>query len=203
VDIAEKEKIKMQSVDLLLQTFRNGNDKQCEKAARTLEKIGGEYVINALIQMYKLGRVKLRRRVLYLLMEIGDERVTDTFILALQDKDSSSRWIAAEAIGYVSYKERDKVTEPLLNALWDKEPDVVDAAADTLIYIGGRKAIKGLIEALRDGDSVMRKCAAKALGELDAIEAADALQEALDDEDENLRIAATKALEVIFEIGVH
>jgi HEAT repeat protein len=114
-------------------------------------------------QQLRLGTVKTRLAVVEKLAETFDEKAVNLLILALDDKHSDVRCVAAKAL--VRYHDR-RAVEPLVNLLQDSEPLARAAAAETLGRLGDPLAINPLAGVLRDADPVVRGIAARSLDRL-------------------------------------
>lgn len=149
-----------------------------------------------------------------------------SLIQDLKDEDSSVRWKAAEALGYMG---DTGAVFPLIRAMKDENSSVRWKAAEALDKIGwdlkddterayylvakkewaevvkiGQPALTPLIQALKDEDWKIRRDAAEALGRLGHLEplcrttwAVEPLIDALKDEDEDCQWCAAESLELI------
>jgi HEAT repeat protein len=90
---------------------------------------------------------------------IGDYRITEPLIRALQDPNAEVRQAAALSLGRAK---RRKAAEPLFEALVDVDNTVAQAARTALIEIG-EAGLEPLTAALKDGDEERRMRAARLL----------------------------------------
>ncbi|MCL5037502.1 MAG: HEAT repeat domain-containing protein [Chloroflexi bacterium] len=108
----------------------------------------------------------------------------------LKSGDVYDRINAAKALGSTGYAD---AVPALVNALYDRNWKVANAAADVLGSMG-KPAVKPLIEILKNGNRLQRGLAAGALGMTHDERAVPALLNALDDKDPVVRTRATRAL---------
>lgn len=162
---------------------------------RGIKKIGGENVVESLINALTDDDHKGREAIAEALGGYRDERVVEPLIAALKDEEPRVREAAARALGDVNDVQ---AVEPLIEALKDEEPKVREAAARALgCFKGGVKdklAVEPLIEALKDEEPKVREAAASALEDVNDVQAVEPLIEALKDEEKEVREAAASAL---------
>ena len=162
---------------------------------RGIKKIGGENVVESLINALTDDDHKAREAIAEALGGYRDERVVEPLIAALKDEEPRVREAAARALGDVNDVQ---AVEPLIEALKDEEPKVREAAARALgCFKGGVKdklAVEPLIEALKDEEPKVREAAASALEDVNDVQAVEPLIEALKDEENEVRRAAAKSL---------
>ena len=126
----------------------------------------------------------------------------DPLIKVLQDKSSTWRRDAAQALGEIGDA---RAVGPLLVALGEVGESGVDgvfaklsvrgAAARALVGIGDPRAVESLVAALADANESVRKDAVEALGRIGDPRALEPLVAMLTDADEGVRGAAVEALE--------
>jgi hypothetical protein len=106
-----------------------------------------EVIINELWSLYKTAEfATLRKRAIGVLALIKPDKIIDSPINDLADKETDVREYAASALGDIG---SEKAIEPLITALSsDKESDVRRSAAYALGGIGSEKAVVPLITAL-------------------------------------------------------
>ena len=162
---------------------------------RGIKKIGGENVVESLINALTDDDHKGREAIAEALGGYRDERVVEPLIAALKDEEPRVREAATRALGNVNDVQ---AVEPLIEALKDEEPKVREAAARALgCFKGGVKdklAVEPLIEALKDEEPKVREAAASALEDVNDVQAVEPLIEALKDEEKEVREAAASAL---------
>jgi HEAT repeat protein len=112
-------------------------------------------------------------------------------VRALEDKNTSVRRIAAEALGNLG---SEGAIPGLLRAIQDKDYEVRGRATEALGKLGAEAAIPGLLRALEDEDSYVRRIAVEALGNLGSEVAIPGLLRALKDEDSFVFWEAAEAL---------
>jgi HEAT repeat protein len=127
--------------------------------------------------------------------DLGDQRVVESVIEALNHNDEDVRECAAEALGKLGDQ---RAVEPLIAVLNDEEEteSVHREAAHTLGKLGDKRAIIPIIATLNDDIPVVRENAAFLLGELGDKCAVEPLTTVLkNDDEETVRRAATIALQ--------
>ena len=168
-------------------------DRQVNALLPEVRKDGPNLVERWLI---KLGLRKDRRtgrwfyEVAEDLVKLGPSAVGE-LIRALRDRDSSVRFAAAFALGYLGDA---RGVEPLIAVLKEEDEDVRCSAAWALGELGDARGVEPLIAALKDKDEPMRIRAAEALGKLGDARAVEPLIAALKDEDKWVRITAAQAV---------
>ncbi|MEH2374169.1 HEAT repeat domain-containing protein, partial [Nostoc sp.] len=110
---------------------------------------------------------------------------------SLQNKDSSVRSSAAEALGKIANQE---AVSTLIKPLQHQDSDVRLRAAEALGKISNQEAVSALIKALQHQDSVVRWTATDALGKISNQEVVSALIKALQHQDPVIRWTAAEAL---------
>ena len=140
-----------------------------------------------------------RKRAVYLLEKCNPDNVPEWIIL-LDDRDPSVRWLAADTLEEIAAPE---AVAPLVAALKERDPSVRLAIIRALGTLGSPQAVEPLVNVLRKDEADCRRMAAYALGCIGpaARDAAPALEEALKAQDENIRAAAAEALEKIRQEG--
>ncbi len=161
-----------------------------EGAAKALVKIG-ESAVESLIKVLSHGDADGRRRVVWVLGEIGDVRAIEPLIKALTDKDIEVRRYAVGALGDI---EDLSVVESLVQALSDDDVYIRRMAAWALGKIGDKKAVKPLIQVLGDDDGGVRRYAVAALGRIGDKRAVKPLISCLDDVDTAVRLVTESVL---------
>jgi len=119
------------------------------------------------------------------------EKAIPELVNVLNDKDSSIRRRAADALGKIG---SDAAIEELVKALNDEDYYVRGRAAGALGEIGSDAAIEELVKALNNKYYDVRSSAADALGEIGSDAAIEELVKALNDEDSSVRGRAADAL---------
>jgi HEAT repeat protein len=213
-------KIGTPAVKPLIAAFKVIDSAEWGNVVAALQKIGGAYVVEALIAALQDETDDRREAAAGALGEIGDTRAVEPLITALRDK---SRWVRMKVIWSLrkigapavpsliaalrnSETNREAVVEALgemrdvravevlVAALKNEAAPMREAAAEALGKIGDVRAVKPLIAALGDEDRCVRKAAAMALGMIGDARAVTPLISALSDEDHSIRGAAAIAL---------
>jgi len=131
-------------------------------------------------------------------LDQNDERVIVALLEALKAQNSSARWFAATALGYIGQSGGEQVITALLFALKDKEWSVRIQAIEALNKLGKseRQVIAALLDATKDKNSSVRSQAAEALGDLRKSEqrVIVRLLEILKDDNPAVRYEAAQAL---------
>jgi HEAT repeat protein len=131
--------------------------------------------------------------------KLRESRNVQGLIFALQHKDPTVQYDAAEALGEIG---DDRAVEPLLTALKNDETGGVRwKAADALSKLG-TPAVAGLISALQHDDEDVRWKTAIALGEIGDPKAIPPLISLLCDDDRYVRSRAAYALSMMGEPAV-
>ena len=171
-----------------------------------------------LCELLLLGDKAVSSNVANTLGEIGDVRMVEPLIKALEDEDSGVRNLAANTLGKIGDKRAveplikelgdgnssaakalgeigdTRAVEPLINTLGDDEGDVRYYAVEALGKIGGGRAVEPLIGMLGDDKEYVRMVAAMALGGIGDERAVEPLIKALEDDDVDVRLNAVEAL---------
>lgn len=197
------------AVEPLIVALRDPHGWVCKEAIVALGKIGDPRAVEPLIATvrlphtqgifnYTLGHVMyhiipIERDVVAALEEIGTPAV-EPLIAAVADGRLSVS-VAARALARIG----DPLGCHLLGTeLLNGNSNVVIAAIDYLVQIGGPEAAKSLITALRHSPHLhVREMTTKALGEIGDPCGVEALIEALRDEELKVRVSAAKALGAI------
>ncbi len=115
-------------------------------AANMLSLCGSEATA-ALISLIKHEDIKVQRRAVWALGQVGDPRATGPLILSLTHTDKDMRWFAAEALGKIC----DPSSADALNSALEDESDRVRrSAAIALGNLGDRRASDPLMALLKD-----------------------------------------------------
>jgi HEAT repeat protein len=148
---------------------------------------GGAPPIDPLVQ-YRNN--KLCCIVAEVLGQTGDPRAIEPLMKLFEGKWAELHWCAATALAKIGEPAFERVLELL------KEEDGVlrSCAAQTLRWMGNKRAVGPLIEALKDKEGYVRSDAALALGEIGDKRAIEPLIENLKDENWNVRESAAVAL---------
>ena len=155
----------------------------------SLVKIG-KPTVEPLIQAMKDKNKYVRKGVVYVLFEIGEERAVEPLVKALGDEYDDVCKVAGDALVKIGAP----AVEPLIQASQDENKDVRRKAVEALVKIEDERAVEPLIQALQDDDFVVRREAAEALGKIGDARAVDSLIQALKDEDFVVRREAAESL---------
>jgi HEAT repeat protein len=131
--------------------------------------------------------------------KLRESRNVQGLIYALQHKDPTVQYDAAEALGEIG---DERAVEPLLAALKNDESGGVRWKAAEALSKLGTPAVAGLISALQHDDDDVRWKAAIALGEIGDPQAITPLINVLRDNDRFVRSRAAYALSMIGEPAV-
>lgn len=148
-----------ESVELLVDLL---DDESHPVRFRAAERLGGfgEIALQRLIDVMDTREGDVRRYATFALKKIGDPRVTDHFIGALEDEDWGVRKVAARSLGELGDR---RAVEPLIGALEDEDWGVKLAAVRSLGDLGDERAIEPIKKARRKGDKDFKKAANKSL----------------------------------------
>lgn len=150
-----------------------------------------EKAVPELIKALGSRNILIRRKAIWPLLTIGDERAIDPLIAALQyDSDAKVRRNAARALGLIGGV---RAINPLINAFGDTDDRVRWDAAVALEKIGA-VAIESLLAALHFGGEKVRAGAVSALGWIRHASTIESLAAALHDKDAEVRTRAAFAL---------
>ncbi len=131
--------------------------------------------------------------------KLRESRNVQGLIFALQHKDPTVQYDAAEALGDIG---DERAVEPLLTALKNDETGGVRWKAAEALSKMGTPAVAGLINALQHDDDDVRWKAAIALGEIGDPQAISPLINLLCDDDRYVRSRSAYALSMIGEPAV-
>ena len=120
-------------------------------------------------------------------------------LAALRPLISVDDWFvrAQGAMALVEFAESKRLQPALVRALTDEHPDVREAAAGALGWVGTASASEALADLLDDPSSDARSAAASALSMIGGTAAESALRVAMDDPALRVRVIAIEALAVI------
>jgi len=131
--------------------------------------------------------------------KLRESRNVQGLIFALQNKDPTVQYDAAEALGDIG---DERAVEPLLTALKNDETGGVRWKAAEALSKLGTPAVAGLISALQHDDDDVRWKAAIALGEIGDPKSISPLISLLCDDDRYVRSRSAYALSMIGEPAV-
>lgn len=147
---------------------------------------------------------ELRRQVLTVLGNIGDQRALKPLLICLRDEDAGTRKEAVKALGNF---DSDRTIGPIIIALEDGDVGVRREAAATLgillkveqtirksSVLRKRLAVAPLLRVLKDEDCVIRQEAVKALGFSESYRACVPVARVLDDTVKEVRMDAALTL---------
>jgi len=149
----------LESVNVLVDLLEDESHNVRFAAAEKLAEFG-EISLEKLIRILKEGEGPIRRYATFALKKIGDPKVTDHFINALEDEDWGVRKFAARALGELGDK---RAVEPLIGALEDEDWGVRLAAVRSLGDLKDERAVEPIKRARRKGDKEFKKAANQAL----------------------------------------
>lgn len=178
------------TIRILIKHLGSKNERKAIDAAVALIALGGE-AVPELIKAMGSRNVLIRRKAVWPLLTIADERAIDPLITALQyDTDAKVRRNAARALGLIGGV---RAINPLINAFGDTDDRVRWDTAVALEKIGA-VAIESLVMALHYGGEKVRAGAVSALGWIRHTSALESLAAALHDKDAEVRTRAAFAL---------
>lgn len=178
------------TIKILIKQLGSKNERQSIDAAVALIALHEE-AVPELIKALGSRSVSIRRKAVWPLLTIGDERAINPLIAALQyDSDAKVRRNAARALGLIGGV---RAIGPLINAFGDTDDRVRWDAAVALEKIGP-VAIESLVMALHYGGEKVRAGAVSALGWIRHASAIESLATALKDKDAEVRTRAAFAL---------
>ncbi|HCU37582.1 MAG TPA: hypothetical protein DGT21_19765 [Armatimonadetes bacterium] len=159
-------------------------------AAESLKAVGPECVPPLLIELQSRDYI-VRRWVVEILGEIGDDDARDGLINALSDENSRVVHYAAIALGKIG---KPSAIRYLVELLDHPEKDVRCAVVEGLAHIGTYHAVEHLERMLGDEDWVTRLTAVKGLGNVGGRTCLTPLCQALLDEEWAVRKHAAEGL---------
>jgi HEAT repeat protein len=178
------------TIKILIRQLGSKNERKAIEAAGALIALREE-AVPELIKALGSKNILIRRKAVWPLLTIADERAIDPLIAALQyDADAKVRRNAARALGLIGGV---RAINPLINAFGDADDRVRWDAAVALEKIGP-VAIEALVIALHYGGEKVRAGAVSALGWIRHTSAIESLAIALYDKDAEVRTRAAFAL---------
>ncbi|MGZ4911260.1 MAG: HEAT repeat domain-containing protein [Halobacteriota archaeon] len=166
-----------------------------EQQAEALGECGGVEAVDALKRMVKDKDVDVRIAAVTSLGKIDDSTSVPALISALKDKSPYIRSKAVVSLGTRPTFIQSQNINDIALMLYDVEPTVRRATAETLGYIGEKIVTSYLVRALRDNEWYVRREAAQALGRVKDPAAIPYLIRAYQtEEDPDIREAALAAL---------
>jgi len=178
------------TIKALIRQLGSKNERMAIEAAVALINLR-EKAVPDLIKALGSPNLRIRRKIVWPLLTIADERAIDPLIAALQyDSDAKVRRNAARALGLIGGV---RAINPLINAFGDNDDRVRWDAAVALEKIGP-VAIESLVVALQYGGEKVRAGAVQALGWIRHASAIESLAAALHDKDAEVRTRAAFAL---------
>jgi HEAT repeat protein/class 3 adenylate cyclase len=126
-----------------------------------LSKLGDARIARKIVPLVKSENQDIKKTAMDLLCNLGGPEATDAMLDLLQDKDW---WIRKRAVEGIS-KLKDPITlEPLLQIVrYEKDPQILKSAVDTIGKIGDRRCARDLLKLLNEEDMVLRQMAMDAL----------------------------------------
>ncbi len=180
----------------LVQGVTMENDSAALAAVRALGRIGSPEAVQELIQAFNSKTRDLQREISREIASSGGEELKVFFLNLLQTHEDGD--IIKNSMKFLANKLRDEesVTElmPFLDHPWD---DVKETALDSILIIGGEKALQEFKNMFLSTDPLKRLMAVYAFGRLGAGENIHVLKMALQDESPEVRKMALEALATI------
>jgi HEAT repeat protein len=177
------------AVEAVLAALGDPSAEKRSYAAGILGRIGSPRAVVGLVAKMDDKSQDVRCYVAGSLAELGPAAV-DALILALRDERADVRRLAALTLGRIR---DERAITPLIGALADPEPDVLSAAAGSLVAMGDA-VVAPVAQKLRSGGTAERYYTAELLGILGGPDARAALEVAKTDPDPNVRRAVEGAL---------
>jgi len=177
------------AVESVLAALGDPSAEKRSHAAGILGRIGSPRAVVGLVAKMNEKSQDVRCYIAGSLAELGPAAV-DALILALRDERPEVRKLAALTLGRIR---DDRAITPLVELLADPDPDVLAAAAGSIVAIGDA-VVAPVAQQLRSGGTAQRFYTAELLGILGGPDARAALEAAKDDPDANVRRAVAAAL---------
>lgn len=162
-------KISKPAVEPLIAALKSGNRRESwfwgDWVISALEMIGDERAVEPLMSILRDEENysdHLRSDSGNALVKIGKPAV-EPLIAALKEDDSSTRCLAADALGSIGDR---RALEPLIAALKDNDPWVRSGSTDALGKLGDKRAVEPLVILLKEDIAKIRSDAANALKKL-------------------------------------
>ncbi len=176
-------------------------------AIETLGRIGDNSVVDPIIVTLRDPDNRVREAAAEALSHIGDIRAVAPLAGQLKDPSWDVRKACVAALALIGRDKNARVTEPLVEALKDRDPDVRQSAAAALGEVKDSAGITPLILALKDPHNPVRQAAAAALKRVEydweltqgALDALPELQKDLNHKDYWVRQCAADTIEAIEE----
>ena len=158
------------NIDTLIEKLKSKDGIVRQNARNALVKIG-EPALDALIKEFAIKKEPVHWEVAKALSQIGTLKAAQVLVDALEDKEFSVRWIAAEGLIHVGYD--GLIT--LLKALRDKSDSVWlregghhvihDLVHRKMVYNPTRKCLRPVLDSLNQFETVVKTktAASKAL----------------------------------------
>jgi HEAT repeat protein len=150
-----------QATPYLIRALRDPEPQVCLEVVLALGRLRALQAVDHLLRLFP--NVSYTNAVAYALANIGDQRVVEPLIAALQADLPVMRLSAAEALGKLG---DIRAFEPLVATLQDADLYVRHYAVDALGALADRRAVEPLLATLSDPEPLVRRCAIEALERL-------------------------------------
>ncbi len=151
----------IKDIDILIETLKSKDGITRQNARNSLVEIG-KPALDALIKAFKIKEDPVHWEVAKALSQIGTAKAAQALVDALEDKDFSVRWIAAEGLIHVGF---DGLI-PLLKTLRDKSDSVWmregchhvihDLVNRKILFEATRKCLMPVLDSLNQFDTVIK-----------------------------------------------
>lgn len=149
------------AVPLLIENLKSSSFFIRRSCSDLLSKLGDSKIAPKIVPLVKSDNPDLKKTAMDLLSNLGGPEATNTMLELLQDKDW---WIRKRAVEGIS-KLKDPITvEPLLQIIrYEKDPQILKTAVETIGKIGDSRCARDLLKLLNEDDMVLRQMAMDAL----------------------------------------
>ena len=190
---------------LVSQPLRDSDSHVKVSAIETLGRIGDNRVVDPLILSLRDTDNRVREAAAEALSFLGDIRAVQPLALQLKDSSWNVRKACVAALALIGRDKNARVTDPLVTALQDRDPDVRQSAVSALGEVKDHQSIKPLILALKDPHNPVRQAAAASLRKVEyeweltqeALNALPELKKDVNHKDYWVRQSAVEAIDVI------
>lgn len=192
---------------LITQPLKDKDSHVKVSAIETLGRIGDNSVVDPIIMTLRDPDNRVREAAAEALSHLGDIRAVAPLSSQLSDASWDVRKACVAALALIGRDKNARVTDPLVKALQDRDPDVRQSAAFALGEIKDSAAITPLVLSLKDPHNPFRQAAAASLKKIEydweltqgALDALSELKKDLNHKDYWVRQSAAEAIETIEE----
>jgi len=180
-----------ESVDILIDSLDEYDEKICVTALGALAKIGDRSAFRPIIKLLGSESSIIRRAAISALNSIGHPEMENEVLKLLNDSNPLVRESAIRIAGYFGYP---KCVEIVIRSCSDEEEIVRAAAIENLPFFEDKRVIRIISSALKVETAKCKIAAVKALAFVEGKQAVAILLKALKDEDPWVRINAIRSL---------